>query len=228
MSERKNIGMVVAVEMSAVFERYGQANEIKKSGGFTLYTYELEGYTLYLAHCGVGEIAAAAATQELISKYGVSLIVNFGVVGGLTEDMASTRTCIVEKIVHYDMDLTECDPVPAGQYPGFDSIFLPATAELVEKAVAIEPSLKRVVCASADKFVGAPEKKRALNEKYGAEICEMESAGIVLTCLRNEVPCLFIKTVADSIGGGAEEFYDALKSTSAICLEITEKIIKEI
>ena len=224
----KNIGMIVAVEMCAVFERYGEAKEIKRSGGFTLYTYELDGYTLYLAHCGVGEIAAAAAAQELISKYGVELIVNFGVVGGLTEDMASTRTCIVEKIVHYDMDLRECDPVLLGQYPGFDSPFLPATAELVEKAVAIEPSLKRVICASADKFVGDPEKKRALNREFGAEICEMESAGIVLTCLRNEVPCIFIKTVADSIGGGAGEFYEALKSTSAICLEITEKIIKEI
>ena len=218
----------MAVEMSAVFERCGQTENVKESGGFKLYTYKLEGYTLYLAHCGVGEIAAAAAAQELISKYGVEMIVNFGVVGGLTEDMAQTRTCIVEKIVHYDMDLSECDPVPVGQYPGFESIYLPATAELVEKAVAIEPSLKRVICASADKFVGAPEKKRALNEKYGAEICEMESAGIVLTCLRNSVPCLFIKTVSDSINGGAEEFYEAVKSTSAICLEITEKIIKEI
>ncbi len=228
MSAKKNIGMIVAVEMSAVFERYGQAENVRESGGFKLYTYELEDYTLYLAHCGVGEIAAAAAAQELISKYGVELIVNFGVVGGLTEDMASTRTCIVEKIVHYDMDLTECDPVPPGQYPGFDSPFLPATAELVEKAVAIEPGLKRVICASADKFVGDPEKKRRLHEQFGAEICEMESAGIVLTCLRNNIPCLFIKTVADSINGGAEEFYELVKSTSAICLEITERIIKEI
>lgn len=224
----KAIGMIVAVEMSAVFERYDQTENVKESGGFKLYTYELEGFTLYLAHCGVGEIAAAAAAQELISKYGVELIVNFGVVGGLTEDMASTRTCIVEKIVHYDMDLSECDPVPLGQYPGFDSPFLPATKELVEKAVKIEPSLKKVICASADKFVGAPEKKRALNKKFGAEICEMESAGIVLTCLRNNIPCMFIKTVADSISGGAEEFYSVVKSTSNICLEITEKIIKEI
>ena len=223
----KKIGMVVAVEIGAVLERYGEAQECI-CGGFPLRIYEGEGYLLHVIQCGVGELAAAAATQELIGRYGVQLIVNFGVVGGLTGEMASTRSCIVEKIVHYDMDLSECDPVPVGQYPGYDSIYLPATAELVEKAVAIEPSLKRVICASADKFVGAPEKKRQLHEKYGAEICEMESAGIVLTCLRNQVPCLFIKTVADSIDGGAEEFYEAVKATSAICLEITEKIIKEL
>ncbi len=224
----KNIGMVVAVEIGAVLERYGEAKENTVSGGFPLRIYEAEDYRLHVIQCGVGELAAAAATQELISRYGVELLVNFGVVGGLTEEMASTRSCIVEKIVHYDMDLSECDPVPVGQYPGFDSIYLLPTQELVEKAVAIQPELKRVICASADKFVGDPDKKRALHDAYGAEICEMESAGIVLTCLRNQVPCLFIKTVADSISGGAEEFYDVVKATSAICLEIAEKIIKEL
>ena len=49
---------------------------------------------------GPGEIAAASGTQFLISEYHVDIVMNFGVVGGLTEEMSKTKVCIVEKVVH--------------------------------------------------------------------------------------------------------------------------------
>lgn len=224
----KKIGMIVAVEMSAVLKRYGTAAEVELSHGFEIHSYQAENYMLYVVNAGVGEIAAAAATQELISRYGVELVVNFGVVGGLTEEMAQTKTCIIEKLVHYDFDLAEIDSVPVGQYPGYDSIYIPTTPELVDKAVELVPELKRVTCASADKFIGTTEKKRSLHERFGADICEMEAAGIVLTCNRNGVPVLSIKTVSDGISGGAEDFYAEVLNSSLICLDITDRIIKEL
>lgn len=224
----KKIGMIVAVEMSAVLARYGTAKEVCVRHGFEVHTYEAESYTIYVVNSGVGELAAAAAAQELIGVYGVELIVNFGVVGGLTEEMAQTKTCIIEKLVHYDFDLAEIDNVPVGQYPGYDSIYIPTTAALVERAVELVPELKRVTCASADKFIGTTEKKRALHERFGADICEMEAAGIVLTCNRNNIPVLSIKTVSDGIGGGAEDFFAEVRNSSLICLDITDKIIRDL
>lgn len=44
-------------------------------------------------------MAAAAATQFLISQMQVDFIVNFGVVGGLTEEMTKTKMCVVESVV---------------------------------------------------------------------------------------------------------------------------------
>jgi len=225
---KKKIGMIVAVEMSAVLERYGTAKDISLKHGFEVHTYEAESYIIYVVNSGIGELAASAAAQELIGQYGVELVVNFGVVGGLTEEMAQTKTCIIEKLVHYDFDLAEIDNVPVGQYPGYEDIYVPTTKALVEKAVALVPELKKVTCASADKFIGTAEKKRALHEKYGADICEMEAAGIVLTCNRCNVPVLSIKTVSDGITGGAEEFYAEVQRSSLICLDITDKIIKEL
>jgi len=224
----KKIGMIVAVEMGAVLARYGTAKEITVKNGFEVHTYESDAYTLYVVNAGIGELAAAAATQELISCYGVELVVNFGVVGGLTEEMAQTKTCIIEKLIHYDFDLAEIDNVPTGQYPGYESIYIPTSIELVEKAVKLQPELKKVVCASADKFIGTREKKIALHEKFGADICEMEAAGIVLTCNRNNIPVISIKTVSDGISGGADEFYAEVQRTSLICLEITDRIIREL
>ncbi|MEG2144680.1 MAG: 5'-methylthioadenosine nucleosidase, partial [Oscillospiraceae bacterium] len=64
--------------------------------------------------------------------------------------------------------------------------------------------------------------------KFKADICEMEAAGVVLTCNRNNIPCLLIKTVSDSITGGAEEFRQAVNDSACICLRVVSKIIPNI
>ena len=224
----KKIGLLVAVEMDAVLERYGDSAEKTRCGGFELLRYDNEAYSIIAVHAGAGEIAAAAATELLIAVCGVDLVVNFGVVGGLTPEMALSRTVVVERVVHYDFDTSEVDWAEPGRYFDYPTPYLPATPELVEKALAIAPELKKVTCASADKFVGRPEAKRALHERWGADICEMESAAVVLTCNRAGVPCLLVKTVSDAIGGGAEEFNREIARSASLCLEIADRIIREL
>ena len=224
----RKIGMLVAVEMDAVLARYGKARRVEKRLGFEIHSYDMDGYTLYAARSGAGEIAAAAAAALLIDRYEVELLVNFGVVGGLTEEMARTKTCVVERVVHYDFDTSAYDGTLPGQYAEYPDVYIPVPAALVERAVRIAPELRRVTCASADKFVDAPEDKRALHERFGAEICEMEAAAIALTCDRSGVPCLLIKTVSDGLMGGAEDFGTALQHTSELCLEVADRIIREI
>ena len=85
------------------------------------------------------------------------------------------------------------------------------------------PGLKEVVCASADKFVADEGKKQHLNETYGAEICEMESAGVLLTCLHAGVPCLILKAVSDG-KGGAEEFTKMVNESARECAKIVTEV----
>ena len=220
--------MLVAVEMGAVLSRYGQAVREETRHGFRVLCYDMGAYQLYVIGSGAGEIAAAAACQLLIDRYEVELVVNFGVVGGLTEEMAQTKTCVVEKVVHYDFDTSAYDNTVPGQYFEYPDVYLPATASLVKRAVEIAPELKVVTCASADKFVDGGEAKCALHERWGADICEMESAAVVLTCNRGGVPCLLIKTVSDGLLQGGEDFGTALQHTSELCLEVADKIIREL
>ena len=224
----KSIGMIVAVEMDAVLSRYGRAAGVETRGGFEVHRYEGEDYTLHIVSAGAGEIAAAAATELLIAAYGAELIVNFGVVGGLTEEMALARTVLVESVVHYDFDTSAWDGCEVGRYAAYPTPHIPTTPELLARAKALFPELRSVVCASADKFVAGAEAKRALHERFGAEICEMEAAGVVLTCNRALVPCLVVKTVSDGITGGAEEFSKELRRSSEICLAITDEIIRSL
>ena len=220
--------MLVAVEMGAVLERYGTARAVEKRHGFEVHTYDMDGYTLHVMHSGAGEIAAAAAAALLIDRYEAELIVNFGVVGGLTPEMAQTKTCVVERVVHYDFDTSAYDGTLPGQYAEYPDVYIPATPSLVERAVQIAPELKKVTCASADKFVDGGEAKRALHERWGADICEMEAAAVVLTCNRSAVPCLLIKTVSDGLMQGGEDFGTALRHTSELCLEVADRIIREL
>lgn len=222
------IGLLVAVEQQSIFEKYGKAAKVEAVGGFDVYSYKNREYQLFVINSGVGEIAAAAATQVLIDVYDVDLVVNFGVVGALTDEMTVAENCVVEKIVHYQFDLSGIDPVKKGQYPGFNSEFLYTDTALINKALKVYPSLKKVTCASADRFVANKDEKDELHTLFGADICEMECAAIFLTCHRNHVPCIFIKAVSDSLTGDGKEYYQEYLRAAALCLDITDKIIHQL
>ncbi|MBR2990828.1 MAG: 5'-methylthioadenosine/S-adenosylhomocysteine nucleosidase [Solobacterium sp.] len=219
-------GMVVAVEIAALNRKYGSPDEIVEHKGFRAMIFRTGTYDLYVVHSGAGEIAAAAATQFLISEFDVDVILNFGVVGGLTSDMAISRACIVERIVHYDFDCSAIDGTVPGRYLNYPDVYIPVNEELFRKARAIHPELRPVTCASGDKFVEGYAAKNALHEQFQADICEMECAGIVITADRSGIPSLFIKMVSDSVNGGAEEFTKALDETSSACLDILDRIIR--
>ena len=225
----KKIGMLVAVEINAVLEDFGSLIEKINRNGFDIYHYQIELSDVYIIHSGAGQLSAAAATQLLISVYEVELVLNFGVVGGLTSEMALSKSCVVDKVVHYEYDTTAVDHCKVGQYVNlFEDEFIPTTTWLVDKACHVHPELKRVNCASGDKFVDGKEKKQALHEQFNCDICEMEAAAIALTCYRSGVPCLLIKTVSDAITGGAEDFMANVNATAKVCLDIMKQVMNEL
>ncbi len=224
----KKIGMIVAVEIQSVLDKYGSQLRVEEKAGYKVMEYQTNNYHLVILNCGAGEIAAASGTQFLISEYGVDLVVNFGVVGGLTEAMSTTKVCIVDKVVHYDFDTSAVDNIEVGRYLQYPDIYIPVSAELKEIALKVHPELVPVICASGDKFVSDEQAKRNLHEQFGADICEMEAAGIALTCNRNKVPCIMIKIVSDSIKGGYQEFLEMKNTAADICIEIVDKIMEQI
>lgn len=224
----RKIGVVVAIEIDSVLKKYGEPAETIEKHGFTVRTFKNENCIMYVVDSGAGEISAATSVQMLISEFGVDMVLNFGVVGGLVPEMASTELCVVDSIIHYDFVTTGWLNLKTGQYPNHDSQFIKTTPALVEKALSVDGTLRKVVCASADKFVDSAEDKTALREAYGADICEMEAAGIALTCERNGVDCLLIKAVADSLTGRGKEFFEALNDASDACFDLLDKVIKSL
>ncbi len=224
------IGMIVAMpeELESFLSGIGTAEKTENLPGYEVRSYRIKDNHIYIVGSGAGEIAAAASTQMLISQYHVDMIVNFGVVGGLTPEMTISRVAVIDRLVHYDYDASPFyDGLVPGQYPGMDSIYLYPDRRLLELALSVEPELKPVTCASADKFIEGREAKSSLHEKFGADIYEMEAAGILLTSLRCCVPALFIKAVSDGVTGGAEEFEKMIREASGVCAKVVMRLLEK-
>lgn len=224
----KKIGMIVAIETEAIFKRYPDIVKLDAPKGFELFLHQNDNIELYVMHCGMGTINASAGTQLLIDKCDVDVIVDFGVVGGLTEDMKVQRTVVIDRIVHYRYDVSEFMNLKIGQLPERDDLYIHTTKKLVDKVVKYDSTIAKATIASGDKFVAKQEDKEYIHKTFNADVCDMEAIGIALTCEANDIPFLLIKAVSDSITGGASEFWKEVDRVSLYCLDITEKIINEI
>ena len=152
----KKIGMIVAVEISAAIKKYKSKEVIKH--GFRILETKVNNYELIIVNSTIGEIAAAAATELLISEYNVDLVVNFGLVGGLTETMSQTKLCIVDKVVHYDFDTSQIDPVKPGQYCGYPSEYIELNKDIINTCLKSYPNLKKDEKPKEDKKPKEPKK----------------------------------------------------------------------
>ncbi|MBP5373165.1 MAG: 5'-methylthioadenosine/S-adenosylhomocysteine nucleosidase [Clostridia bacterium] len=223
----KKIGIIIAqlIEGSDFMKKLGEFESIE-TAGFSVRKYLYKGKEIYFTESGVGEIRAAISTQFLIDNYGVETIINFGVVGGLRSEMRG-KVCIVEGVCHYDYDLSALDLSPRGKYEIFDSAVVPTDASIFSLLKEIAPAAQTVVCASGDKFVVDADFKKGLIDEFGASICEMEAAGILMTAKRSGIPCGIVKIVSDD-GDHADEYYDFLEhmkdELSSIVIPLIEKL----
>ncbi len=224
----KIIGMVVAMdkEITPFLSTAGKCFLQEKKGNFLVFGYKIHGKKVYLVRSGIGEIFASAATQMLISEYGVELILNFGVCGSLIKSVGVLDTVIVSGVVHYDFDLTGIDDVAVGQYPNEPSPIIKTDENLVEICKSVMNSSELVICASADKFVSDNNVKARLYADFGAKVCDMECAGVLLTAKAYNVPVAIIKAVSDG-EGGAEEFERLVHEASVQYISALQEIIKE-
>ncbi len=225
----KKAGLVVAIEMNALKRKFGEPQETIQYRNDTILKYVTSDYELYAIRSGIGEIAASASAELLITKFDVDYLFNFGVVGGLTEEISKHRICVVDKVVHYDFDTSAIDHCEKARYPElYPTVYIPTNKNLLELATKEIPELKPVICASGDKFVDTADARKVLHDEYNADICEMESAAIVLTANRNGVPCLLIKMVADGINGGATEYEKELEHSSDVAMNALADILEKL
>ncbi len=224
---KKTIGMVVAMEKEILplINEFGKEVNSYDVCGFIVKQYEKNGNDVYLINSGIGEISASSATAILIGVYKCNLIINFGVCGALTKSKSVLETVFVNGVVHYDFDLSAIDSVAVGQYPGYESAVIGIDNDVLDFAKTLYPNINCAILASGDKFIEDSAVKKNLNELYGAEICDMESAGILLVCKKANVSVLMIKAVSDG-EGGAQEYNEMVKKAVDAYKQITLKIIE--
>ena len=200
------IGIITAMagETTPLYQKMGKATGEINVAGVTISKFDIDGNEIFLVRSGVGEIRAAMTFQLLVDRFDVDVVLNFGFVGSLDNRFDVGDIVLAEKIVHYQFDTSAIDNVPAGQYDGNDSIYFTADKALIEKVQgALQNKLPEVIVASGDKFVASKEDKEYLRT-LGAQICEMECAGLVIASQRNNVPLLSMKVISDKADESAD------------------------
>ena len=222
----KKIGMIVAMskELKSYFETLGDLVELDEKV-YDVWEASAYGNELYIVKSGVGEISAAAATQYLLTKFNVDLVINFGVCGKLSSDLKLLDTVVVKSVGHYQFDTSEIDGTAPGVYMN-NSPYISADNRLIDQLLSLDDTIKTAVCASGDLFVSRKEDKEMLIKNFGADICEMESAGILITCLKNDVPCILIKSVSDDCDD--MDFVTYCELATKKYVEIVDKFVKSI
>ena len=226
------IGIITAMaeEMMPIYQRFGRVLSKEKVRGAEICKIELDGNDIYLATGGVGEINASATVQLLADLYGVETIINFGFVGSLNPSIDLGELVIADRVCHYQFDLSQIDNVRVGQYTENDGIYFYLDNALIDRVNALLPTpLRRVADASGDAFVASREKKRTLREEFGCDICEMELAGLAITCKRNDIPLLSIKVISDKADDSASvSFSDVVKKGLSKYEEILPSVLEAV
>jgi len=194
----KKIGMLIAID-TELMEYFKSLSSVERLTGlaYDVWTTTVYGKQLFIIKSGAGEISASGATQFLISAFGVEVIINFGICGKLSPSLKILDTVVVNAVVHYQYDTSAIDNVEPGRYLQFDSVYIKPDSSLIQRLQEIDGEIKPAICASADLFVAKEEDKKFLRETYNADVCEMEAAGILITCKKNNIPCLMVKSVSD-------------------------------
>lgn len=170
---------------------------------------------------------AARAVDYAIWYHNPKFIINFGTAGALKSEIGSTGIFLAKSIVQYDFDisggLSAKDAkklgqpyIAPGQHEAYDSPFIETNEELRNLLKAYRPDIKEVVVASGNKFVFGEEKERIVSN-FGADIADMEAAGILLTCNEENTPSLIIKCISDGVDDTASDYYENASGVSEAC-----------
>lgn len=211
------IGIIAAMDLELhALQAEMESPEREVISGMTFVRGFISGQTVIASVSGVGKVFAALCAQTMILRYAPDVVVNIGVAGTCTDELDVLDIAIATSVCQHDMDTSALGD-PVGLISGINLVQIAANARLTHglRACALRCGCKCVtgVIASGDQFIHRPEKKRWLNETFGAIAVEMEGAAIGQTCLINGVPFAVVRTISDGAGAGMD--YNVFASAAA-------------
>jgi adenosylhomocysteine nucleosidase len=160
---------------------------------------------------GMGKVAAAAATANLLSTVDIGRLINLGVCGALVdrEDLTPGALCQVDRAVE-------------GDHSGFGGRPAdPVVCQLVDA-----PHLVGVDLVTTDRPVFDVQRRATLSAL--GQVVDMEGAAVARTAAWLGVPCTLIKGITDPAGSGDRRqllgnLDRVAEALAGLCLEIFGK-----
>ena len=213
------IGIIGAMqtEVELLISKIEEA-EKRTVSGIDFFSGRIENREVVVAKCGIGKVFAAICAQTMILEYGVSLIINTGVGGAISDELEIGDIAVSSAVVQHDMD-TSAIGDPVGLISGINIIEIPADKRTADVFMAAADKLSfrclSGIVASGDRFVAGAENKKKISDAFGALVCEMEGAAIGQVCYVNEVPFLVVRAVSDKADGTSGVDYMTFVASAA-------------
>lgn len=153
---------------------------------------------------GIGKVAAAVTTSQIISEHHPDLIINSGVAGGLDSSLNIGDTVCAEAVCYHDVWCGE--PNAYGQVQGFPLFY--KSAENI--TALLGANIKKGLIISGDKFITSAEELALLKNKFPEALAvDMESAAIAQTAFMLNTPFVSLRLISDTPGAQHhQEQYD--------------------
>lgn len=228
----KKTALIVAVEMFAVFEKWGEPDKKYDGLPFKSCSYERYGDIIYVVRSGPGQSAARDAAAMAADEFGVTELWNFGVVGSLNHELNIGDICAVQETVRWDV-------------PGKLNVFYQADTSLCEdasfKCISLlddenaatqddsQALLKlfKVRCASGDSVVAERAERIAVAELTGAHIVDMEAAGIAEAAAERNLFLGMVKCISDDLNTDVSGLTDAFRPTALKAFDAFDRIYNQ-
>ncbi len=228
------LGIIGAMDVEvAVLKQRMENKAVSDIAGSQYCQGKLEELEAVVVQCGIGKVNAALCAQILITRYGVTHIVNTGIAGSLCADLDIGDLLVSRDAMYHDFDCCHFG-YPAGKVPGMDVVAFPADERLMElawqAAEAVNPGHTKVGrVASGDQFVCEKGQKQRIIEISGGLCTEMEGAAIAHTAYRNGVPFVILRAISDKADDSAEMDYPTFERIAAHrCAEVTCQLAKNL
>jgi adenosylhomocysteine nucleosidase len=200
---------------------------------FDLHFYEsvINNVLCMMVVSGVGKVNAARTTQILIDNYGVDLIINVGVAGGVSSNLNVLDIVVGEKLVQHDFDITafnhEKGYIPkVGVYINSDEYLVKLSCEVLEKEGI---NYHKGIIASGDIFCTEEAMSKKIATKFNALCVEMEGASIAQVCYLSHIPFIVIRSISDVPNNKNVMVYEEfLEASSRIVSSALLNIIKSV
>lgn len=200
----------------------------------TMHFYEgtLHNAEVVIVKCGIGKVNAAICAQLLVDLFDVSHIINTGVAGSLSADLAIGDIVISSDTIYHDMDFTPlgCEP---GQIPGIDVKAFPADPHMVKAAKRscekMNPDINVIIdrIVSGDQFVASKDAQTRIIQAVGGRCTEMEGAAIAHVAYLNGIPFVIVRAISDKADDSAHVDYPAFEKAAARhCAALVEDFIQ--
>ena len=170
---------------------------------------------------GIGKVNMAICTQILVNIYGVDMLINTGVAGGLYKDINVGDIVISSDALQHDFDVTGLG-YKKSVIPGMETSVFTADTELVEMAKEaceiVNPEIQCFVgrVVTGDQFISDNGTKAALVKDYDGYCAEMEGASMAQVATLNKIPFVIIRAISDKADNSAPVAYETFEEQAIV------------